>query len=121
VDVKGLNTRTGRPERLRVSAREIHEALEPTLLQIIEAIRRSIEQLPPELAGDILSEGAAMVGGGALLRGWTDRLRDSLGLVVRIDDDPLMAITRGLIRILDDRRRYNDLIANSQYQPALAG
>ena len=121
VDVKGLNTRTGRPELLQVNSAEIREALEATARRIIEAIRRTIEQLPPELAGDILTEGAAMVGGGALLRGWGDRLRDSLNLTVRIADDPLMAVTRGLIRILEDRSRYADLIVNSEYQPALAG
>ena len=44
-------------------AGEIQEALEPILVQIVEAIRRTIEYLPPELAGDILTEGGAMVGG----------------------------------------------------------
>ena len=121
VDVKGLNIRTGCPAILRVAAGEIHDALEPILSQIVEAIRRTIEGLPPELAGDILGEGGAMVGGGALLRGWSGRLRDALGLPIRIDDDPLMAVTRGLIRILEDRDRYADLILNSEYQPALAG
>ena len=39
---------------------------------------------------------------------------------IRIDEDPLMAVTRGLIRILEDRARFADLILNSEYQPALA-
>lgn len=62
-----------------------------------------------------------MVGGGALLRGWTARLTNALGLPIRIDEDPLMAVTRGLIRILEQRERYADLVLNSEYQPALAG
>jgi len=121
VEVKGLNVRTGCPSVLRVPANEIVEALEPILSQIVEAIRRTIEYLPPELAGDILTEGGAMVGGGALLRGWAGRLRDALGLRIRIDEDPLMSVTRGLIRILEHRERFSDLIDNSEYQPALAG
>ena len=120
VEVKGLNVRNGCPGVLRVPSREIVEALEPIVRQIVEAIRRTIEHLPPELAGDILTEGGAMVGGGALLRGWPGRLRDTLGLPIRIDEDPLMAVTRGLIRILEDRDRFSDLILNSEYQPALA-
>jgi len=56
-----------------------------------------------------------------LLRGWEGRLRDALGLPIRIDDDPLMAVTRGLIRILEERERFADLVLNSEYQPALAG
>jgi rod shape-determining protein MreB and related proteins len=121
VEVKGLNVRNGCPGVLRVPSREIVEALEPIVRQIVEAIRRTIEHLPPELAGDILTEGGAMVGGGALLRGWSGRLRGALGLPIRIDEDPLMAVTRGLIRILEDRSRFADLILNSEYQPALAG
>jgi rod shape-determining protein MreB len=120
VDLKGLNVRTGCPGVLRVPAAEIYEALEPILSHIIEAIRRTIEYLPPELAGDILTEGGSMVGGGALLRGWQGRLQDALGLPIRIDEDPLMAVTRGLIKILEDRARFSDLILNSEYQPALA-
>ena len=120
IDVKGMNVRTGCPDVLRVPASEVREALEPILIQIVEAIRRTIEHLPPELAGDILTEGAAMVGGGALLNGWSGRLSHALGLPVRIDPDPLMAVTRGLIRILEDRERYADLVLNSEYQPALA-
>jgi actin-like ATPase involved in cell morphogenesis len=61
-----------------------------------------------------------MVGGGALLRGWSGRLREALGLSIHIDEDPLMAVTRGLIRILEDRSRFADLILNSEYQPAYA-
>ncbi len=121
VEVKGLNVRSGVPDLLKVPAGEIREALEPILSQIVEAIRRTIEHLPPELAGDILADGAAMVGGGALLRGWTARLTGALGLPIRIDEDPLMAVTRGLIRILEQRERYADLVLNSEYQPALAG
>jgi rod shape-determining protein MreB and related proteins len=121
VEVKGLNVRNGCPGVLRVPSREIVEVLEPIFCQIVEAIRRTIEHLPPELAGDVLTEGGAMVGGGALLRGWSGRLRAALGLPIRIDQDPLMAVTRGLIRILEDRGRFADLILNSEYQPALAG
>ena len=119
--VKGLSIRNGCPAVLHVSANEIHAALEPILVQIVEAIRRTIEHLPPELAGDVLSDGAAMVGGGALLRGWRGRLSDTLGLPIQIAEDPLMAVTRGLISILEDPKRYADLVQNSEYQAALAG
>jgi rod shape-determining protein MreB and related proteins len=117
--VKGLDVRSGRPAARTASSEEIREALEPTARTITEAIRRCIEHFSPELAGDVLVDGAVIVGGGALLRGWTDRLRDQLGLKARIGDDPLMAVTRGLIRILEERERFGDLVANSQYTPGL--
>jgi rod shape-determining protein MreB len=120
LEVRGLNLRTGCPDVLRVPASELRAALEPILAQITEAIRRTIEHLPPELSGDVLVDGAALVGGGALLRGWASRLGAALGLPIQIDEDPLMAVTRGLIRILEDRDRYADLILNSAYPTALA-
>lgn len=119
--VKGLDVRTRRPAARMASSEEIRETLEPIARTITEAVRRCIEHFAPELAGDVLSDGAVMVGGGALLSGWAERLRDQLGLKVRIGDDPLMAVTRGLIRILEDRQRFGDLVTNSEYVPALAG
>jgi len=121
INVKGMSIRTRCPSVIRVSATELHEALEPIVVHIVEAIRRTIEQMPPELAGDVVSDGAAMVGGGALLKGWAGRLSDTLGLPIVIADDPLMAVTRGLIRILEEPKKFADLVHNSEYQPALAG
>jgi rod shape-determining protein MreB len=109
-EVKGLDVRTGRPSAIRATTAEIREAIEPIVRGIVEAIRRCIEQLPPELAGDVVTDGAALVGGGALLRGWPRRLREALHLEVRIDDDPPMSVTRGLIRILEDPERHQDVI-----------
>ena len=119
-EVKGLELRTGRPAALQATRGEIREALEPVAGSIVEAIRRCVEQLPPELAGDVVADGAVLVGGGALLHGWPERLQAALGLPVRIGEDPPMAVSRGLIRILEDRERHADLITNSEYQPALA-
>jgi len=119
-EVKGLNQRTGKPHRLTVHSSEIREAIEPVARQITDAVRRCIEHLPVELAGDVFTDGAAMAGGGALLRGWPQRLYDAMGLKVRIDADPLMCVMRGLIEILTHRVRYQDLIVNSQTHPSLA-
>ena len=118
-EVKGLNQLTGRPQRFSVHSTEIREALEPVARQITDAVRRCVERLSPELAGDVFTNGAAMVGGGALLRGWPERLYQAMGLTVHITDDPLMCVMRGLIGILHHRDRYEDLIINSQARQLL--
>ncbi len=118
-EVKGLNQRTGRPQRLLVHTAEIREALEPVARHITDAVRRCIEQLSVELASDVFTDGAAMVGGGALLRGWPQRLYDAMGLRVRVINEPLMCVMRGLIEILQHRERYEELIVNSQARLAL--
>ena len=118
-EVKGLSQRTGKPERLLIRVSEVQEALEGVARQITDAVRRCVERLSPELASDVFTDGAAMVGGGALLRGWPQRLHEAMGLKVRVSNDPLMCVIRGLIEILNHRDRYEDLIANSQVRPSL--
>ena len=119
-EVKGLSQRTGKPQRFSVHALEIREALEPVARQITDAVRRCVEQLSPELAGDVFTSGAAMVGGGALLRGWAQRLHEAIGLRVRVPEEPLMCVMRGLIEILHHRDRYAELIVNSRAPSSLA-
>jgi rod shape-determining protein MreB and related proteins len=113
-DVKGLNQATGRPQGIQVHTSEIRDALEPAARHITDAVRRCIEQLSPELASDVFSGGAAMVGGGALLRGWAERLDEAMGLRVQVAEEPLMCVMRGLIDIQQHRARYEQLIANSR-------
>ena len=119
-EVKGLNQLTGKPQRFSVHAAEIREALEPVARQITNAVRRCVEHLSPDLAGDVFTSGAAMVGGGALLRGWPQRLHEAMRLKVRVPEDPLMCVMRGLIEILHHRDRYEELIANSRAPSSLA-
>ncbi len=119
-EVKGMNQRTRKPQRFVVRAAEIGEALEPAARQITDAVRRCVENLSPELASDVFTDGAAMVGGGALLRGWSQRLYEAMGLRVRVSEEPLMCVMRGLIEILHDRDRYADLLANSRTRSAYA-
>jgi len=119
-EVKGLNQLTGKPQRFSVHTAEIREALEPIARQITDAVRRCIERLSPELASDIFTNGAVMVGGGALLRGWPERLREAMGLTVRIPDEPLMCVMRGLIKISQNRDHYEELIVNSRTPLSLA-
>mgnify|MGYP002623635878 CR=1 FL=1 len=118
-EVKGLSKRTGKPQRLMVQTKEIQQALDPVARSITDAVRRSVERLAPELAADIFTDGAALVGGGALLPGWGERLKDAMGLRARVVDEPLLCVMRGLIEILKDGKRYADLVENSRVRKHL--
>ncbi len=118
-EVKGLSQRTGKPQRLQVSTKEIREALDPVARSITDAVRRSVERLGPELAADVFTDGAVLVGGGSLLPGWPDRLFDAMGLRARVVEEPLLCVMRGLIRILRDPPRYAPLIENSRFRKHL--
>jgi rod shape-determining protein MreB len=101
VDVKGRDLISGIPKIVEINSEEIREAiLEPVSL-IVGAIKDTLENTPPELAGDIVDRGIMLTGGGALLRGLDILIREETGLPVTIAEDPLSAVVRGAGIALD--------------------
>jgi len=101
MDVKGRDLISGIPKIVEINSEEIREAiLEPVSL-IVGAIKDTLENTPPELAGDIVDRGIMLTGGGALLRGLAILIREETGLPVTIADDPLSAVVRGAGMALD--------------------
>jgi rod shape-determining protein MreB len=101
MDVKGRDLISGIPKIVEINSEEIREAiLEPVSL-IVDAIKDTLENTPPELAGDIVDRGIMLTGGGALLRGLDILIREETGLPVMIADDPLSAVVRGAGIALD--------------------
>ena len=79
----------GCPRTVVVSSAEVRQALEEPLHAIVDAVRATLDQTPPELAGDIMDRGIVLTGGGALLRGLDERLRHETGMPVHVAEDPL--------------------------------
>ena len=71
-EVKGLHLSSGLPRSITLTAGEIREAMSEPLSKIIDAIKRTLERTPPELAADIVERGIMLAGGGALIRGIND-------------------------------------------------
>ncbi|MDR1612542.1 MAG: rod shape-determining protein [Planctomycetota bacterium] len=96
IDVMGRDQVKGLPRSIAVRSEEVREAFKEPLDQIVGAVVETLENTPPELAGDIYSNGIALAGGGALLRG-IDKLiqKETRGIPVHIADDPLKAVARG--------------------------
>ena len=80
---------SGLPRTVVVSSAEVRQALEEPLHAIVDAVRATLDQTPPELAGDIMDRGIVLTGGGALLRGLDERLRHETGMPVHVAEDPL--------------------------------
>jgi rod shape-determining protein MreB len=110
MEVKGLDQVSGVPKTLRISAVEIREALQEPIQAICDALKHSLEQTPPELAADIKDRGIVMTGGGSLLRGLPELLRDQTDLPINLMDDPLFCVVLGTGKILDDFERYEPVI-----------
>jgi rod shape-determining protein MreB len=101
-EVTGRDLHSGGLRIATVTASEVHEALEATVGQIIEAVRETLEGTPPELSADIGERGIVLAGGGTLLHGFAQRLRAETGLPVELAEEPLTCVAVGAGRALDE-------------------
>jgi len=95
VPVRGRDLVTGLPKTATMSAADISEAIEDQVQTIIDAVQTTLDQCPAELAGDLLDNGIVLTGGGALLRGLAERLRDATGMPIHRVDRPLYSVALG--------------------------
>lgn len=79
---------------------------------IVEAVKRALEKTPPDLAGDISERGFWLAGGGALLKGLDQLLRETTGIEVHISEDPLTAIARGAGAVIENMNFYRQVFVN---------
>lgn len=102
MDVRGLHLLSGLPRTVTVKGAEIREAMSEPLSVIIEAVKRTLERTPPELAADIIDRGIMLAGGGALLRGLDTLISHETGIVVHVAADPLSCVVLGTGRVLEN-------------------
>jgi len=114
IQVKGRDLVGGIPKTTEVSSVEIREALNESIVQIIEAIRQTLERTPPELSADILDRGVMLTGGGALLKGLDDRIRMETNLPVHVAEDPLTAVVLGAGKVIDDLNQYSKVLIRTR-------
>jgi len=101
-EVRGRDPATGLPREAQVTSGELREALDPLVSEIVDAVKDALENTPPELAADLTRRGILLAGGGALLRGLAERLRDETGVPVVLADDPLTCVVLGAGQALEE-------------------
>ena len=109
--VQGIDLATGRPRLKTMESAEVLEALKPTADAIIAALAGVLDDLPPQAADDILTEGVVVFGGSSLLRGFDKLVESALGFPVRMAERPLTCVAEGAARCLADPdvvRAYED-------------
>ena len=102
LEIKGRDLIEGVPRNLTITDEEIREALAEPVTTIVEAVRMALERTPPELSADIMDKGIVLSGGGSMLRGLDQRLRNETGLPVVLAEDPLSSVVLGTGRVLED-------------------
>ncbi|MDR2883678.1 MAG: rod shape-determining protein [Deferribacteraceae bacterium] len=101
MEIKGQDQVTGIPKTREITDAEVREALEESLIKIVDAVKIALEKTPPELAADIVGRGIVLTGGGALLKNLDKRLSVETGLPIVVSDDPLTAVAVGTGRVLE--------------------
>ncbi|MGB5217580.1 MAG: rod shape-determining protein [Smithella sp.] len=99
--IKGRDLISGIPKITETNSEEIREAINEQITFIVDAVKDTLENSPPELAGDIVDRGIVLTGGGALLANIDILIREETGLPITITDDPLSAVARGAGMALD--------------------
>ena len=110
MSVKGRDLLTGLPKEITISQRQIAEALAEPVAQIIDTIKRALEQTPPELSADIVERGIMLTGGGSLLQNLDKVLRRATSLPVSIAEDPLLCVVMGTGRCLDEMKSLRNVL-----------
>jgi rod shape-determining protein MreB len=107
-EVRGLDIVSGIPRKAMVTSEEIREALATPLGAIIDCCRSVIEKCDPELVSDLADTGLMLTGGGALIRGLDDLMREQLGIPIQIADDPLTTVARGTAVCLEHLEHWRE-------------
>ena len=104
VHIKGRDLVNGVPKEISINQGQIAEALSEPVGTIVEGVRIALENTAPELAADICDQGIVLTGGGALLQGLDEVLRDETGLPVTVAEDPLTCVALGTGRALEEEQ-----------------
>lgn len=115
--VKGRDVVSGIPRTILIDDSEIREALQDCLTTIIRAIRLALENTPPELAGDIIDRGIVLTGGGSMLQGLDNRLREETSLPIVTVDDPLTSVVLGVGKTLEEFSLLRKISSHSRLNP----
>jgi rod shape-determining protein MreB len=112
--LRGRNLITGLPEAVEISSVEVREALSSPVSTIVEEIRTTLEETPPELIADLMEHGIALAGGGALLKGIAERLSDETKMHVYVADDAMTCVVRGGGMVLEELDTLSHVLTTTQ-------
>ena len=101
VTVKGRHLIKGLPESVEITDKDMYEFLHDSVMEIVDKIKEVFEQTPPELVGDILTNGIVLTGGGAMLKGFPELVTETIGAPCYVADDPIECVAKGVAKAFD--------------------
>ena len=112
--VKGRDLVSGIPKTIEVRSDEIRQALKDPVTRIVEVIKQALEDTPPQLSADIVERGIILAGGGSMLTGLDQVLREKTGVPVNVADEPHLSIVKGCGMIIENLEKYKSWFYISQ-------
>ena len=116
--MRGRDLINGLPKEITVSDEEIREAMSRSVKVLVNAIKSTVEETPPELVADIMERGIVLAGGGSLLRGLDKLVAKETQMPVRVAEDPLTAVVRGCGVVLEDIEKLKEVLVSTEYDRA---
>ena len=110
LSVQGRDLLSGKPKEVTISYKDVANAIEKSVTRIEDAVMDVLSKTPPELSADIYTKGIYLAGGGALLRGLSERLSLKTELPIHIAEDPLKAVVRGTAAAMKDLNKYKNIL-----------
>ena len=110
ISVKGRDLVSGIPKVVDVSSDEIRQALKDQVNAIVEAVKRALEHTPPELSADIIDRGIILTGGGALLKGLDQLIRERTNVPVNVAENAILSVVQGTGIVLEDLSKYEAVL-----------
>jgi rod shape-determining protein MreB len=115
VTLRGRDLVSGLPKSIEISSVEVRDAISGSAAQIVDAVKTTIEETPPELVADLMAQGIALAGGGALLAGLDHRLSHETKMRVYTAEDPLTCVVRGAAEALEEIELIRKVEVPEQY------
>lgn len=116
ISVRGRDLVSGLPKEVVMNDEQVREALSRSIKIIVNNIRTTIEETPPELLADIMQRGIILAGGGSLIRGLDKLVADQTEMPVRMMEDPLTAVVRGAGIVLEDIESLREILVENQHE-----
>lgn len=119
MSIRGRDLVTGLPKEIIINDEQVREALSRSIRVIVNNIRSTIEETPPELLADIMQRGIILAGGGSLIRGLDVLVANQTDMPVRMMEDPLTAVVRGTGIVLEDLESLREVLLENQHEKSL--
>ena len=117
--IRGRDIISGLPKGVTVSGTHIRKAMKTSINAIVDAVKMTLEETPPELVADIYERGIMLAGGGSLLRGIDTLLTEECKMPVYVAEDPLSCVVRGTGIVMENLKALEDVLVTPRYSKKL--